>query len=213
MDAGRRSLYLRDFEAQIRAVDVYVSDRAGHAPSLILIYEESPNKAGGYHVEDLASYYPRHKVVFINAPIQPKRVGRPALHFSAYVIHAPMVTKFVEQTLERSTLSGYGDQTISEFWIMLAVTLVRFRVLAHKELFPGVKLRTKEDMIKHRLLFARSNNEIEGLRNIESQYTRLTPRDREDPYNVDTFWTLQLFSHALESGCAFEEALEYITLV
>jgi hypothetical protein len=209
MDAGRLSAYLRDFEAQIREVDDYVSTKEGHAPSLIFVYEERPDKADGHHVEDLASYYPKLK--FIDGSNRPKKAGRPPLYFSTYLIYAPAVARFIERTLERTSLSGYGDQAIREFWIMLAVTLVRFRVVAQKELFRGIKLRNKESMVKYRLLFTESNNEIEGLRNIESQNARLTLKHRSDISNVDTFWTLQLFSRVLESGHTFEEAMEYIT--
>jgi hypothetical protein len=211
MDAGRRSAYLRDFETQIRVVDTYISAKVGNAPTLIFTYEERPNQPGGYHVEDLASYYPQLTAAFPDTAKGSKAARKPMLHFYAYLIYAPAVIRFVERALERSTLSGYGDMAIHEFWVMLAVTLTRFRVLAHKELFRGIKLRTKEDMIKYRLLFTASNNEIEGLRNIESQNVRLTLNKKSDVYTVDTFWTLQLVAHALESGRTFEEALEYIT--
>lgn len=210
MDVAAHLLYLDDFQERIKDIDSSVSAKTGNPPALVLAYEERPDEPNGYHVLNLASYYAQLEFARLDTSPHLNIVGNPTLRFSAYLVYAPMLARYVERTLERSSLSGNGDRAIYEFWTMLAVTLVRFRVLAHAEMFHGAKLRTKEDMIKHRLLFTTSKNEIEGLRSIESHYAKLMPLDQSNAHDVDTFWTLQLFAHALESGFTFEEALEYI---
>lgn len=212
MDATRRSAYLHDFEAQIREVDMSVFGKGGHPLANICIFEERPHKAGGYHVLDLASYYPQLPLVFVSTPNwHKKKATRKTISVNAYAIYAPMLEQFVERTLERSTLSGNGDQAIATCWAIFAVTLTRFRVLAHKEFFPNVKLRTIKSMLKYRLLFTEGDNEIEGCRNIEQQFAKLTTKHRSDAYNVDIFWTIQLVDRALACGHTFDEALAYIT--
>lgn len=211
MDATRRFAYLHDFEAQIREVDMSVFGKNGHPLSNICIFEERPDKAGGYHVLNLASYYPQLSLVFVGKPNWHKKTARKTVFVNAYTIYTPMLEQFVERTLERSTLSGNGDQAIVTCWAIFAVTLARFRVLAHKEFFPGVKLRTTKSMVKYRLLFTDDGNEIEGCRTIEQQFAKLTAKQQSDAHNVDIFWTIQLVDRALACGQTFDEALLYVT--
>lgn len=210
MDATRRSVYLHDFEAQIREVDMSIFGKSGHPLANICIFEERPDKAGGYHILNLASYYAQLPLVFVSTNWH-KKETRKTVSVNAYTIYAPMVEQFVERTIERSTLSGNGDHVIMTCWSIFAVTLARFRVLAHKEFFPDVKLRTMKSMVKYRLLFTENNNEIEGYRNIEEQFAKLTAKQQGDPHNVDVFLTLQLVDRTLQSGHTFDDALEYVT--
>lgn len=215
MKKAQQLLYLRDVYARIRDVDAYLSTKARCKASSILVCTDRPQKGTGYHVNELASYYPTVTLADINRPIPflKKKEDKPDRSFSAYLLYAPVIVQLIERTLKRTSISGHGDAALSEFWNIIAVVLTRYRVLAHKEFFPNCKLRVREDMIKHRLLFTTGTNELEGLRNMESQYAQLTPADRSDVHDVDIFWTLQLVVNALESGRTREESWDFITSI
>lgn len=188
-----------------------VFGRNGHPLSNICIFERRPDEAGGFHILDLAGYYPKLPLVFDNITDSKKKATKKTVVVNAYAIYVPSFEQFIERTLERSTLSGHGDQALMTCWAIFSVTLARFRVLAHKEFFPGVKLRTMKSMVKYRLLFTENENEIEGYRNIEEEFAKLPATQRSAPHGVDIFLTIQLVNRALQSGYTFDEALEYVT--
>lgn len=213
VNTEQRAAYINDFQDAIGEADAYISDNAGHRPAPIFVCHERPSEAIGHHVKDLASYYPKLTASQLGNCLSPffqKRRAPSAPYFSAYTIYTPEVVKLVEKTLVHTGISGNGDAALSEFWTILSAVLARFRVLAHKELFHGTALRTKDSIIKHRLLFAADQNELEGMRYIENQYAQLEPSERNDPLAVDMFWTLQLVCRARELRYTLPETYAYI---
>lgn len=212
MDDTMNLLYRDDFLMKIRDVDATLSQITGNNPVLVLAYKERPELLTGMHLINFASYYPKFEVPHIEmSSTRLKLVGKtPVFCFPAYTIYTSAVDQYVERTLERSTLSGNGDSAIREFWGILAIALVRLRVVEHPGLFPGTKLRTVRDMVKHRFLFTENNNEIEALRIIENDLGRQMSRGVFRERDIDLFWTIQLYAHAINSGKTYEEATAYI---
>lgn len=212
MDIGRLSAYLEDFQEKITLVDDHIFVRAGHPSSPVFLYENRPSKIGGYHLADLASYYPQLDLPLLAAKDPFTKRKKQTAHFSAYLIYVSEVAIFMNLLFERNNLNGIGDHALKEFWLRNAIALVRLRLHVHIELFPGVKFRTKASMVKYRHLFTQTENEIEGLQNIEKEYQAMDKGVRNDPSSADVCWTLILVERAFEAGASLGEALEYIAL-
>lgn len=103
--------------------------------------------------------------------------------------------------------TGEADATVKEHWSLLAYAIVRVRVLMHAEWFPHVRVRTKENIIRHRGLFVeRAEDEISGVRRLRD-LSIASAEKLHDPILADVHWTLELVVHALVWGVPEVSAL------
>jgi len=210
MDDEARRAYLSDFMTAIRSVDDEVFLGNGHPTSSIVMLAERPDLVRGYFVQNLAGYYPKYPSGFVSV-LGPGGKRR-TTYIAAYAIIEPLVLRYVENNLGRSSLHGTGDHEIRKLWYMCATQLVRYRVLASGHLFPNVRLRTQKSMVKYRHLFTQSGNDFEALKNIAKQLTKpIHGLNRSEPWSVDVFWTMQIVTRLLDSGKPLSEALACMT--
>jgi hypothetical protein len=210
MDEESRQMYLSDFKAVIRSVDDEVFLKAGYPSGSIVMLPERSDHIHGYFAHNLAGYYQKFPSGFVRV-LGPGGKRR-TTYIATYAIFETLVLRYVENKLERSSVDGVGDHDIKQLWYVCAIELVRYRVLASKQFFPRINLRTQRSMVKHRHLFTQSGNDFEALKNIAQQLAKpVRGLNQSDSWGVDVFWTMQIVARMLDSGKSFAEAMSYIS--
>ena len=197
------TLYASDCKEAIRRVDAHIFEGVAKSPAQVFIFPDFPESGiSGEHVGRMLSLlhnYP-DKSLF---PLE--SVARLESKQECYVIWEHQLTRKVEQLLRNPNNSGLGDSALRELWFLLAVGLVRRRVLYRTKWFPNAKLRDVRSIRKHAHLLG--NDVFLELRRLELKHEANDDR----PALLDIHLTQEIVGAALNAGMSESDALAYIT--
>ena len=207
---------LSDFQREIARIDKSIfTDTRCPKSEVVQIRDITEKPTQGFLLGTFVSFVPVHT-------FQPRFVAKDGIiqiikqPVDCYVIQTKRAIPWLRLKLNGklrafSSSSGEGDYAIKRCWFNLAAAAVRVRVTTHPELFPGVKLRTRSSLIKHRNLFARNPNEIEVVREMKESFAFSVEALGNNPATLDVFWTLELVSELLSRGVEEKRALQLLT--
>lgn len=201
-------MYLGDLANNIREIDERIFHSIGKPYCEIILLNEFPESVmSGSHIARLATFAVKTPTVHASS----------AFTFPAkrecFIIWGTNVSERLEYLLMRDKIHGIGDTAIKKIWFVIALMLARLRVLAHKEWFVGVELRTRKSVLRYRRFFPDDGDEIGALRKLLFAFDSHVhiPLFATNPaLRGDVCWTLRLVAEALDQEQPLEKALRFI---